>query len=167
MSYPPARYSGDEGLSNATFRPSGAEPDLSYGLVGQVHYLATGASTAGGFGLYAWEMGPAPSGPTPHFHKTISESFYILSGAVRLYDGRRWMTATSGDFLYVPQGGIHAFRNDSGERASMLLLFTPGAPREDYFETLKRLGEGLVLSEEERQAFFLRHDTYWVDEQGA
>jgi hypothetical protein len=41
-------------------------------------------------------------------------------------------------------------------------LFAPGAPREEYFETLGRLGEGLILSEEERAAFYLRHDTYWV-----
>ena len=35
-----------------------------------------------------------------------------------------------GDFLYVPQGGVHAFRNESGEPASMLILFTPrGAAR--------------------------------------
>jgi len=40
--------------------------------------------------------------------------------------------------------------NESGERASMLLLFTPGAQREDYFETQAEVGRGRVLSEEER-----------------
>jgi quercetin dioxygenase-like cupin family protein len=54
---------------------------------------------------------------------------------VRLYDGARWLDAVVGDFLFVPEGGVHGFRNESGEPASMLLLFTPGAPREDYFET--------------------------------
>jgi hypothetical protein len=43
----------------------------------------------------------------------------------------------------------------------MLLLFAPGAPREDYFETLGRVAAGLVLSDEEQTAFYLRHDTYW------
>jgi hypothetical protein len=33
-------------------------------------------------------------------------------------------------------GGIHGFRNESGEPASMLLHFAPGAPREGYFEGL-------------------------------
>jgi mannose-6-phosphate isomerase-like protein (cupin superfamily) len=127
-----------------------------------VHYLATGASTAGEFGLYRWEMAGEPTGPGPHFHKTISESFYVLSGTVRLYDGKRWIDGRPGDFLFVPEGGIHGFRNESGAPASMLLLFAPGAPREDYFETLRRVGEGLVLGEEEKAAFFLRHDTYWL-----
>lgn len=60
----------------------------------------------------------------------MSESFFILSGTMRLFDGRGWVDAASGDYLYVPVGGLHAFRNESGEPASMLmLLFVPGAPR--------------------------------------
>ena len=44
----------------------------------------------------------------------------------------------------------------------MLLLFSPGAPREDYFETLAEVGRGLVLGDEERIQFYLRHDTFWL-----
>ena len=162
MSYPEPRYHGHSGLTTATFRPSAHAPELTYSNGGAVHYLATGASTAGKFGLYRWEMGVTPSGPGPHFHRTISESFYILSGTVRLYDGKRWIDGAPGDFLFVPEGGIHAFRNESGEPASMLILFAPGAPREEYFETLARVADGLVVSDEERTAFYLRHDTHWL-----
>jgi mannose-6-phosphate isomerase-like protein (cupin superfamily) len=157
--YPEIKYLGDAGELSALFRPADTEPELPMRNGGDAHYLATGASTKGQFGLYLWNMGPKPSGPDAHFHKTISESFYVLSGTVRLYDGEKWIDATQGDFLYVPEGGVHAFRNESGEPASMLLLFVPGAPREGYFEGLARLGE---LSEEERAEFFLRHDTYWL-----
>ena len=41
----------------------------------------------------------------------------------------------------VPIGGVHGFRNESGEPATMLLHFAPGAPREGYFEGLPGLGE--------------------------
>ena len=41
----------------------------------------------------------------------------------------------------------------------MLLHFSPGAPREEYFE---RVAHMRGRSDEERQAFFERHDTYWV-----
>ena len=81
---------------------------------------------------------------------------------MRLHRGDRWVDGHPGDFLFVPADGVHGFRNDSGEPASMLLLFTPGAPREEYFETLGRLAEGLELSDEERAAFYLRHDNHWV-----
>ena len=161
MSYPEPRYLGETGEISARFRPEGHEPELSHASGGGAHYLATGASTAGEFGLYRWDMGVRPSGPEPHFHKSISESFFVLSGTVRVYDGDHWIDAAPGDFLYVPQGGINAFRNESGEPASILLLFTPGAPREDYFETLAAAGLK-DMTDDERTEFFLRHDTYWV-----
>jgi len=44
----------------------------------------------------------------------------------------------------------------------MLLMFTPGAPREEYFETLKRLSDGMAMTSEEFDAFYLAHDNYWV-----
>jgi quercetin dioxygenase-like cupin family protein len=161
VSYPEPRYLGDPGLTNASFRPSGHAPELTYPSGGTAHYLATGASTNGQFGLYRWEMAAAPSGPEPHFHRSISESFFVLSGTIRLYNGKDWIDGAPGDFLFVPEGGIHAFRNESDEPASMLILFAPGAPREDYFETLARVAEGEVLSDEEKTAFYLRHDTFW------
>jgi mannose-6-phosphate isomerase-like protein (cupin superfamily) len=158
MTYPKPRYLGEGGEISATYRPANSEPDLANPLV-SVHYLATGASTHGLFGLYRWEMGPAPGGPEKHFHRSISESFYILTGTVRIYDGTQWIDARPGDFVHVPEGGIHAFRNESGEPASMLLHFAPGAPREGYFEGLPKI---LGASEEERAKFFLEHDTFWL-----
>ncbi|MFG1677040.1 cupin domain-containing protein [Micromonospora sp. NPDC049282] len=159
MTYPPPRYHGSTGETSATYRPADAAPDLRHATGGGAHYLATGATTNGQFGLYRWDMGPTPSGPAPHFHRSISESFFVLSGTIRIYDGRDWLDTGPGDFVHVPEGGVHAFRNESGRPASMLLHFAPGAPREGYFEGLRELAE---LSEEERTQFFLRHDTFWV-----
>jgi mannose-6-phosphate isomerase-like protein (cupin superfamily) len=159
MTYPEPRYFGEKGEVSATYRPANSEPDIRFGPVAAAHYLATGESTNGQFGLYLWQMGPEPAGPGPHFHRSISESFYILSGVVRIYNGDRWTDARPGDFVHVPEGGIHAFRNESGEPASMLLHFAPGAPREGYFEGLPRLA---AMSEEERNRFFLEHDNFWL-----
>ncbi|HUP55270.1 MAG TPA: cupin domain-containing protein, partial [Methylomirabilota bacterium] len=114
------------------------------------------------FGLYRWEMGPEPSGPGPHFHRSISESFYILTGSVRIYDGNRWIETQPGDFVHVPTGGIHAFRNESGAAASMLLHFAPGAPREGYFEGLAGFGKSGQPAAQEMADFYLRHDNHWL-----
>ena len=161
MTYPDPRYVGDGGEVSATYREAGHEPELTYQTGNTAHYLATGASTSGQFGLYRWDMGPMPSGPGPHFHRSISESFFILSGTVRIYDGTRWIDTRPGDFVHVPEGGIHGFRNESGEPASMLIHFAPGAPREGYFEGLVDLAG---MSKEERVEFYLRHDNHWVSE---
>ena len=160
--YPPPRYHGDTGERSARLRTADAEPDLLNGGT-TVDYLATGASTNGDYGLYRWNMGPEPNGPDPHFHKAISESFFVLSGKIRLYDGQAWIEGRPGDFLYVPEGGLHGFRNESGEPASMLILFAPGAPREAYFEGLAEIGRtGVRPSPEEMAEFYRCHDTYWA-----
>jgi uncharacterized RmlC-like cupin family protein len=160
LSYPEKRYVGVGGEATGRFRPSAREPDIIYANGNRVHYLATGASTEGLFGLYKWEMAPAPSGAKLHFHRTITESFYVLSGTVSISHGNRWKATTAGDFEYVPPGGIHGFRNDSGAPASMLILFAPGAPREAYFEGLVRLNE---MSDSEQDEFFKLHDNLWVE----
>lgn len=168
-SYPAPRYAGEHGEVSAMFRPATAEPDFVSRPVAPTgptvsggtayHYLSTTASTDGEYGLYRVDMGPEAGGPSTHFHKAMSEAFFILSGTMRLFDGEKWVDATSGDYLYVPVGGLHAFRNDSGEPASMLMLFAPGAPREEYFEGITQLGD---LSDAERAEFFLRHDSFFV-----
>ena len=161
--YPPDRFDGEGGVVNASLRRADHPPELSSGPSSGAHYLATGATTGGAFGLYRWDMGAKPSGPGPHFHRSITESFFVLSGTVRLYDGGRWVDAAPGDFMHVPEGGVHGFRNESGEPASMLLLFTPGAPREDYFETLADAARRSAMTEEDWTEFFVRHDTFWVE----
>ena len=44
----------------------------------------------------------------------------------------------------------------------MLLLFAPGAPREEYFEVLADAARREAMDDQERAAFMLRHDTFWV-----
>jgi mannose-6-phosphate isomerase-like protein (cupin superfamily) len=161
MSYPPPRFLGENGEVSAAFRSAGTEPDLTIGVKSRIWHLATGATTEGQFGLYRWDLAAIPNGPGTHFHRTISESFFILEGTVSLGNGERWVDATPGDFLYVPPGGIHGFSNESDAPASMLILFSPGAPREAYFEELAEIvAAGRKLSDEEWTELWARHDQY-------
>ncbi|NUT44846.1 MAG: cupin domain-containing protein [Thermoactinospora sp.] len=159
--YPPARHEEEHGHAHTHLRRAGEPPAITYPNGVNVTYLARGTETSGDFGLYRWDFSPEPSGPGPHFHRGISESFFVLTGRLQLYSGDRWVDATSGDFMHVPPGGLHGFRNESGEPASMLLLFTPGAPRESYFETLLKLRDGsLTMSDSELDAFSAQHDNW-------
>src|SRR6476659_7470529 len=162
MTYPEPQYFGSGGEITARFRAADTPPELPR-PGGAASYLATGATTGGRFGLYRWDMGPEPGGANAHFHRTISESFFVLSGTVRLFAGADWVDSRPGAFAYVPEGGLHGFRNESGEPASLLILFTPGAPREAYFEGLVELAEGRWQpGKEELQAFFEEHDNFYV-----
>ena len=73
MTYPEPQYFGSGGEVTARFRPAGTPPELPR-PGGAASYLATGASTAGRFGLYRWDKPEARGGPDPHFHRSISES---------------------------------------------------------------------------------------------
>ncbi len=150
------------GEISATYRSADTPPELDRPTTTS-RFLATGTLTDGHFGLFQWDMRPSAGGPGAHYHKTFSESFYILDGAVRLFDGANWVTAVKGDYLYVPPNGIHAFRNESDEPASMLILFAPGTPREKYFlESAEIAMSGRQLTDEERAEFLARHDQYMV-----
>jgi mannose-6-phosphate isomerase-like protein (cupin superfamily) len=163
MSYPDSLFHGETGEVSARFRTSDAPPDITYPHGTTVEYLNTGASTDGRFGLYRWNMLPGPGGPDLHFHRTMSESFFVLDGAVQLYDGTTWLDAQPGDFVYVPEGGVHGFRNTSGADASLLILFAPGAPREAYFRGLVEIAEGRwAPTHEELQAFLEEHDNIYI-----
>ncbi len=162
MSYPEPRYLGKNGEVSSTFRAANQPPDVAIGQDTSIQYLATGASTHGQFGLYRWDAKPHTRGPNAHFHRTMSESFFILSGTLRLFNGERWIDAKAGDFLYVPEGGIHGFHNESDDPGSMLLLFSPGAPREGYFQAIAEKAKGHPFSDEEWQELCRRHDNYFV-----
>jgi uncharacterized RmlC-like cupin family protein len=109
-------------------------------------------------------MAPRQPAAAPHFHRTMSESFFILSGKVRLFNGEKWIESAVGDFLYVPEGGIHGFQNDSDEPASMLILFAPGNPREPYFEAIAEMAAGRQFSDEEWANICIQYDNYFIDE---
>lgn len=158
--YPAPVYDGESGEASAWLRPDDTPADISYASGGTCEYLLRGDQSHGLLGVYRWTFGAEETGPGPHFHRTITEHFYVLRGEVSLYDGRDWVTGRPGDYLYVPEGGIHGFRG--GDHAQMLLSFAPGGPREDYFETLARPGALAAMSEEERAEFMFRHDNIWV-----
>jgi mannose-6-phosphate isomerase-like protein (cupin superfamily) len=159
--YPPTRYTKDEPEVSAWLKRSDEPPDYqTYGV--KYQYLANQQATGGDYGLYRVDIDPAGGGPPEHFHRAMSEAFFVLSGTMKLYDGSKngdWLDSHQGDFLYIPPGAIHGFRNEADEPASILMLFAPGAPREAYFEGFSALAD---MTDDERQEWFIRHDNYFV-----
>ena len=124
-----------------------------------VRFVAPGSVTAGRYGLFEYAMGPRSPGPGPHYHRTFSESFYVLTGELTILADVSWATFGPGDYAFVPEHGVHAFRNDGDTPVSFLILFAPGIARERFFTELARMRErGVELTPEERVAFHARHD---------
>jgi quercetin dioxygenase-like cupin family protein len=154
-------YIGDVGEVSARTRAATDVEQHTMRAGTIARFTATGDLTDGRLGIFEWKMLPRSGGPGAHFHKTFAESFYVLSGTVEHFDGAHWTHSSPGDFLYVPEGGVHAFRNHSDEPAEMLILFTPATPREEYFRELADIASsGRVLSTREWTELFARHDQY-------
>jgi mannose-6-phosphate isomerase-like protein (cupin superfamily) len=100
---------------------------------------APGSATGGEFGLFDCRIPPGALGPVPHYHEHFTESFYVLSGRLAVRTGDDRVTAGSGDLVHVPRRGIHAFHPSGDGEAHFLILFTPGAPREEYFAEMAAL----------------------------
>ena len=100
--YPPPRYTNDEPEVSARLRRGTDPADYdSFGLV-KYHYLANQQQTDGDYGLYRVDIAPRGGGPGPHFHRAMSEAFFVLSGTVKLYDGNAWVDGHSERFPLRP-----------------------------------------------------------------
>jgi mannose-6-phosphate isomerase-like protein (cupin superfamily) len=127
--------------------------------------VASPEATDRRYSLYRIDLSPRSGGARPHFHTCFAESFTVLSGEAALYDGARWVTAGEGDHLFVPERGVHGFRNDSDLPAAMLMMTTPGVRREDYFAELQEVfASGRELTPAAWEALYARHDQVMVDE---
>ncbi|TME11948.1 MAG: cupin domain-containing protein [Chloroflexi bacterium] len=157
-------YTGESGEVSATAVPMAEMRALTMKSGTVARFVATGSSTRGDFGLYRWEMRAHTGGATGHFHRTFSESFYVLDGNPSFFNGESWLAGEPGFFLYIPQGGIHGFRNDSPAPATFLILFSPGVAREGYFEALAEIGAtGRQMTKADWADLYARHDQVMVE----
>lgn len=94
-------------------------------------FLITGEETGGAFFLA--DISVAPGGGTPpHIHHREDESFRLLEGTLTVQVGGNTITASSGDFVYLPRGVAHSFRN-TGEVPVKALVLTAPAGLEGFF----------------------------------
>lgn len=77
--YPKARYTKAEPEVSAWLKRADEPPDYQTSA-NKYHYLATQQATDGDYGLYQVDIAPAGGGPGPHFHRAMSEAFFVLSG---------------------------------------------------------------------------------------
>ena len=150
--------------SLVTVRTLAEHPLVGNGPTSSLRMVATGSMTGGRFGLVEYRVAPHSPGAAPHVHRTFSESFYVLSGALTVYAAGAWESYGPGDYALVHEGGAHGFRNDGDDEAAFLILFAPGIARETFFAEMAELRRtGRTLTPEEMTAFYARHDQEMVD----
>jgi quercetin dioxygenase-like cupin family protein len=103
--------------------PAGTGPAYC-GPGDRITFLITGAETGGAFFLGMTHVAPG-GGPPPHIHEREDESFYVLHGTLAINVSGKEIMASAGDFVHIPRGTVHCFKNVGEMTAQALVLGTP------------------------------------------
>jgi quercetin dioxygenase-like cupin family protein len=84
--------------------------------------------------IFMSEIAVAPGGgTTPYIHHHEDEAFRVLEGTLTIQVGGDTITASDGDFAFLPRGIAHSFKNVGDCGAKALVLITP-AGLEGFFK---------------------------------
>lgn len=107
----------------AIFRPSGSAPAV-YGPGDIYNFLLTGKESNNVFFQFEALVSEG-GGPPPHIHSREDETFYVISGSLEILLGDKIHQAKAGDFVYIPRGTVHRFKNVGKDMSVQLVTFSP------------------------------------------
>jgi len=128
----------------------------SFWLMGDFYAIKTTAQQTGG-AYSVTEIKSFPgNGPPPHIHHKEDECFYVVEGAFSVILGDHVFDVADGDFVRIPKGTPHTYKNVGAIPGQMLVILSPGGfeqlwaelgqpgtlsrcPTEDDLSTLNRL----------------------------
>ncbi|MDX3239719.1 cupin domain-containing protein [Streptomyces sp. ME03-5709C] len=116
--------------SSAIYVPDGEGP-VKW-VAGDEYTIKISGEQSNGTLGFVLAVVPPEGGPIAHIHTTGDETFYILDGELEFLNGEEVFTIKTGDFVFVPRGTRHRFKNRTSRDAKMLFLFTPGG-QEEFF----------------------------------
>ncbi len=92
--------------------------------------IVSSDATDGAYSVMAWTVAPAVEatnlGFGPHRHNGIDETFLVQSGQLEFLLGEDVSLLSAGDFVRVPAGTRHGYRNCSGTPVDLVVTFVPG-----------------------------------------
>lgn len=93
-----------------------------------------------------------------HYHKKMTEIFYILEGEIEFKFDDETMIATSGMTLNIPPNIWHDVKCENG--AKMITIFSPGG-FDKYLEEMASLADEQFANEEFMMTLAEKYDT-WI-----
>ncbi len=127
--------------------------------------LADSPATDGGFTTNRATLKQGVFGTPAHFHTRATELFFVIDGTLQVLVQDELHILEKGDFLAVPPRVPHAFGPASGADADVLVTFTPGMDRFDYYRLLDRVARGEADPKEIAESSE-RYDNHYVDSPG-
>jgi quercetin dioxygenase-like cupin family protein len=117
-------------MGSVDIRPEESILGIGYKL------LIAGVETGGAYELMLFVVPPG-AGPPPHAHAREDESFYIVAGEFEVLVGGQTQRLKAGDFVHLPRGVPHAFRNVGDTMGRFLCYVVPGQ-LEGFFAAFAR-----------------------------
>jgi quercetin dioxygenase-like cupin family protein len=109
----------------------------AYWVMGDMFtYLVTGEQSGGSYFTLIANVAPN-GGPPPHVHHLEEEQFYVLDGELTFSIGDQTFQVGTGDFVHIPRGTVHSFKN--GSLPSRLLITFSPAGIEGFFRDVGEL----------------------------
>jgi mannose-6-phosphate isomerase-like protein (cupin superfamily) len=124
-----------------------AEAEVVGGTPVGVQLLADHSATGGALSTVRVTLAEGTDGARPHLHHHSAEMFYLLDGRAEILSGDDIVTAERGDLVIVPPDKPHAFAAVPEATADILIVFTPGIERFEYFRHLQRIRLGELTPE--------------------
>jgi quercetin dioxygenase-like cupin family protein len=117
------------GRTSTMVRPD--EGDI-FGTLGSLFFVKVGGKhTQKTYTFVEIKLGPQGEMPL-HSLEKHDECLYVREGQITVKIGTAMHKAGPGDFLFVPKGTVHGFRN-VGEKPARVLVTTAPAGLEDFF----------------------------------
>lgn len=102
--------------------------------------VVSSVSTGGVYSVMEWTVAAGADdqagGYGAHRHELMEETFLIRSGTLEFVIGDEACLVSAGDFVRVPAGTRHGYRNVSGVAVDMVVTFVPGG-FEELFVTYR------------------------------
>jgi quercetin dioxygenase-like cupin family protein len=134
--------------------PAGTGPAYQ-SPIDRITFLITGEQTGGAFFMAEVSVPPG-GGNRPHIHHREEESFYLQQGTLTIQVGGKTLNASPGDFICLPRGVAHCFRNTGNVDAKFLLVVTPAGLEKFFEEAFYPAGDSSAEPPPMNEAFLAR-----------
>ncbi len=134
--------------------PAGSGPAYQ-SPIDKITFLITGEQSGGAFFMAEVSVPPGGGNP-PHIHHREEETFYLQQGTLAIQVGGKTLTASPGDFVCLPRGIVHSFKNTGNVDAKFLLVATPAGLEKFFEEAFYPVGDPAAEPPAMSAAFFAR-----------
>jgi mannose-6-phosphate isomerase-like protein (cupin superfamily) len=96
----------------------------------------TGSDSGGQWFVIEYNAPPNFPGPPPHWHKVMTEIFYVVEGSITFHVGEQTLEAGPGGYAFVPPGTVHRFSNQMDAPAKFLGIASPAILEQYFYEMM-------------------------------